>query len=293
MLRPEAGVSGPRTLIVGADGEIATALCQSLTARGWPVVTTSRRGTPGALPLDLSADPVTWPALPAADAAVVCAGFSNIAACMRDPAGSARVNVTATAALAERLAGQGTRVLFLSSNQVFDGALPRRARSDAPCPVSEYGRQKVRTEETVLGLGARGTVLRLTKVLTPALKLLRDWRAALARGGAVTPFPNFPLAPVPLSLVVETATAILRDGASGLFHCSSADDVTYVALAESLARRFGFDAGLVRPTDVQAATLGFDWLPAYSSLEMVRESTSLGIKPPMAAQVIDGVVAAL
>ena len=54
-------MSGPRTLIVGADGEIATALSASLRARDWPVTDTSRRGTPGAVPLDLSADPATWP----------------------------------------------------------------------------------------------------------------------------------------------------------------------------------------------------------------------------------------
>lgn len=292
MLRPEAGVSGPRTLIVGADGEIATALSKSLTARGWPVTATSRRGTPGAIPLDLSADPAAWPSLPTADVAVICAGFSNIAACMRDPAGSAGVNVTATTVLAERLAGQGTRVLFLSSNQVFDGATPRRSRGDAPCPVSEYGRQKARTEQAVLGLEGYGTVLRLTKVLTPSLKLLRDWQAALARGEAVTPFPNFPLAPVPLSLVVETATAILRDGVSGLFQCSSADDVTYVALAQALATRSGFDASLIRPVDAKAETLGFDRLPVFSSLEMGREATLFGLRPPPAAAVIESVVAA-
>ena len=286
-------MSGPSTLIVGADGEIATALSASLRARDWPVTDTSRRGTPGAVPLDLSADPATWPTLPTVDVAVICAGFSNIAACMRDPAGSAEVNVTATAVLAERLAGQGTRVLFLSSNQVFDGATPRRSRDDATCPVSEYGRQKARTEQAVLDLEGQGTVLRLTKVLTPSLKLLRAWQAASVRGESVTPFPNFPLAPVPLSLVVETATAILRDGVSGLFQCSSADDVTYVALAQAMATRFGFDANLIRPTDAKAEALGFDRLPVFSSLEMGREAALFDIRAPMAAQVVASVVAAL
>jgi len=195
--------------------------------------------------------------------------------------------------LAEQLARQGTRVLFLSSNQVFDGATPCRARDDATCPVSEYGRQKARTERAVLALEDHGAVLRLTKVLTPGLKLLREWRAALGRGEAISPFPNFPLAPVPLALVVEIATAILRAGESGLFQCSSADDVTYVALAQALATRCGFDANLIRPTDAKAEALGFDRLPVFSSLEMGREATLFGIKAPAAAQVVDSVVAAL
>lgn len=286
-------MSGPRTLIVGADGEIGAALARHLKARDWPVVPTSRRGTPGALQMDLAGNPKNWPELPKVETAVLCAAFSNIAACARDPAGAAAVNVAGIDMLAQRLAGQGTQVLFLSSNQVFDGAKPRRPRDDRPDPVSEYGRQKVWGETTVLALGDRGAVLRLTKVMTPALKLLQDWRIALAKGEPVTPFSNFPLAPVPLDLVVDLAARILESGERGLFQASAADDTTYVALAEDLARRFGFDRALIRPVEAKAETLGFDRLPRYSSLEMEREGAVFGFDAPEAARVVRDVVAAL
>lgn len=286
-------MSGPSTLIVGADGEIGAALTRALTARGWPVTSTSRRGTPGSLPLDLAGNPARWPALPRVDAAVLCAAFSNIAACARDPAAAAAVNIAGIDALARRLAEQGTRVLFLSSNQVFDGTKPNRVRGDLPDPVSEYGRQKAWGETTVQSLGAKGSVLRLTKVLTPGLKLLRDWRTTLARGDPVTPFSNFPLSPVPLDLVVDLAARIIESGEHGLFQTSSADDVTYMALAEELVRCFGFAPDLIRPVEVKADSLGFDRLPRYSSLEMGREGELFGLRAPPAAQVMRDVVAAL
>ena len=44
-----------------------------------------------------------------------------------DPRASAYVNVAQTLALADRLIGRGIPVLFLSTNQVFDGTVPNVA----------------------------------------------------------------------------------------------------------------------------------------------------------------------
>ena len=276
-------------LVAGADGLIGAALVHRLSRGGARVLSTSRRALSQAtFQVDLTA-PDAWPALPKVDAAVLCAGVTSIGACAENAAATAAVNVAGISVLAEILAAQTDMVLLLSSNQVFDGSIARRGRADGYSPVCRYGRQKAAAEAHVLGLTG-GTVLRLTKVLTPDLPLLTGWCADLAAGRPVTPFENFPLAPVTLDFAVETIVDILSRGEPGVYQGSGADDLTYVDLARALAGRLGADPGLVTPVQAVSAGLGFERLPRYSTLEMELEEARLGRSAPASGNVLEEVV---
>lgn len=276
-------------LVAGAEGLIGAALVRRLSCSGVRVLSTSRRvGSRNTFHVDLAV-PDEWPALPKVDAAVLCAGTTSISACAENPAATAAVNVAGLSALAERLAAQTNMVLLLSSNQVFDGSIARRGRADGYCPVCQYGGQKAAAEAHVLGL-AGGAVLRLTKVLTPDLPLLTSWCADLAAGRPVTPFNNFPLAPVTLGFAVETIVDVLSGGEPGVYQASGADDLTYVDLAHALAGHVGADPGLVTPVQAIPAGLGFERLPRYSTLEMALEEARFGRAAPASDSVLEKVV---
>lgn len=284
-----ASVLPGSVLVVGADGLIGAALVQRLSRGGARVLSTSRRAASHAtFHVDLTA-PGSWPALPKVDAAVLCAGNTSINACADDPAATAAVNVAGLSALAERLAAQADMVLLLSSNQVFDGSVARRRRADGYGPVCQYGRQKAAAEAHVLGLTG-GAVLRLTKVLTPDLPLLTGWCADLAAGRPVTPFDNFPLAPVTLDFAVDTIADILSRGEPGVYQASGAEDLTYADLALALAGHAGADPGLVTPAQAVPAALGFERLPRYSTLEMELEEARFGRAAPASDGVLEEVV---
>src|SRR5690349_4923731 len=166
-------------LLIGGDSEIGAATYQHLKAGGVPCVATTRRKEHVSADrpfLDL-ADPLDdWEPPDGTTAAVVFVAIARIVACDADPDRSAHINVTQTLTLIDRLRHRGISVLFLSTNQVFDGSVPNVA-SDAPySPVTEYGRQKVRTESALLsqmGEGPPIAILRLAKVVSPDMPLLR------------------------------------------------------------------------------------------------------------------------
>ena len=87
---------------------------------------------------------------------------------------------------------------FLSTNQVFDGSVPEMA-ADAPAsPVSEYGRQKARVEAALrarMDQGAPVAVLRLAKVVSRDMPLIRGWVDALSAGKPIRAFHDMTLAP--------------------------------------------------------------------------------------------------
>jgi len=269
-----------RILVVGGDALIGRALVAHLKRQGHEVFASSRRAGSD-LHLDLTR-PDSWPDLPPVDAAILVAAVARLADCDRDPEGSRRVNLAAPSLLAERLAAQGSHCLFLSTDKVFDGSRPLRARDDARCPLTEYGRQKAAAEAAVLAAG--GAVLRLSKVLSPDLELLQDWRRKLLAGEPITPFADMNLAPVTADFVAALATDLALDRKSGIFHCTGGEDLPYTALAESMASALGADRALIRPIKAAGTMLPGILVP-YSSLEMSREADLYGRPNPTFASV--------
>ena len=115
--------------------------------------------------------------------AVICAAITDMRACQDDPNGSRRVNVTNTLEVLRRLADRGTRSVFLSSSQVFDGETASPDEEAPTCPKNQYGAQKVAVEEAIAAEKLPVAVLRITKVLAERpVGVFKGWFDTLRQG---------------------------------------------------------------------------------------------------------------
>lgn len=278
---PELG--GLRLLVVGADGIIGSALCAVAARLGAEATGTSRRAErmldTAHWPLDLSTEPDGW-ALPGQfDAAVICAAQASIAGCAADPESTRRVNVTHTAALAHRLAGDGAHVILLSTSMVFDGTRAFRRAEEPVCPITEYGRQKAAAEEAVLALGRAATVLRLTKVLPERPPLFAGWLADLRAGRRISPFADLPIAPVALPVVAAVLCRLVAAPQPGIFQVSASRDISYADAARHLAACHGLEPALIEPVSSLAAGIPAEAKPAHTTLDMAGLTKAFGFIP--------------
>ncbi|MBI1774202.1 MAG: sugar nucleotide-binding protein [Proteobacteria bacterium] len=275
-------MSDPTILVVGADGTIGRALLQRIERIGSAVVATTRRRQAvgrGRYYLDLS----TGSRIEGLDrpvaAAHIAAAVARLPACAKDPAGSRAVNVTHTAALVRQLAADGTHVLYLSTDKVFDGSKSIRPADDPWSPATEYGRQKAAAEREILALD-RTAVLRLTKVLGTGDPLLAGWRRDLLAGKPIAPFHDMQMAPVPIDLVLETMLRISETRATGIFQLSGSRDVSYAEAARYLAERLGVSLELVRPIATNTAGLALEAPARFTALASERVERAFGIRAP-------------
>lgn len=272
--------AGGTVLVVGADGEIGTAVARQLEASGTPVARTSRRGTADSLPLDLAAAASSWSLPSGVSAAVLCAAVSSTETCSHDPVEARRVNVEATLELARRLTVAGSRLVFLSTNLVFDGSVPF-VPADAPrCPRTAYGRMKAEVETELFALDAATTVVRLTKVVGRPLPVFTRWREALARGEPVHPFSDMVMAPVTLAVAASVIAAAAREPLGDILQVSARADVSYAEVARRLAARWGFSADLVKPMVTAGAGLRLEHVPSHTTLDPSAVRDRLGLEPP-------------
>lgn len=276
-------------LVIGADGTIGSAVATRLEAAGTRVVRTSRRGTAGSLPLDLAAMPNSWRPPEGISAAVICAAVTSTEVCRTRPDEGRRVNVDAPVEIGRRIAAAGGRVVFLSTNMVFDGSVPFVPADAARCPRTAYGRMKADAEAGLVAVGDAATIVRLTKVVGQTLPVIEGWRSALARGEAVRPFSDLPIAPVSLDRAAAVIAAAAREPLGPILQVSARADVTYADVARRLAGRWGFAADLVRPWTVAESGVGLEHVPLHTTLDDAGVRDRLGLDSPDPWAAIDEV----
>ncbi len=128
--------------VTGSTGRLGRAVLQELRHRGWTVRGWSRPD------YDLE-DPFAAARLVERDQPSVVihsAAWTDVEGCARNPDRAARMNGRATGELASACASNGVDLLYVSTNEVFDGARTDRVGYrpwDAPNPASPYGASKL------------------------------------------------------------------------------------------------------------------------------------------------------
>lgn len=260
-----------RVLIIGSTGVIGSHLGETLKQKGNEVFGTSRHVDANdqySFRLDL-ANTVNAievvSRLPKMDAVVISAGVTGLSECEKNPELSRVVNVSSQVEIAKWFVESGCqKVVFLSSNRVFDGKAAN-VKSDAEySATTEYGRQKTQAEEQILGLGDATRVIRFTKVLSENSKLLVDWVIKIRAEEQISAFTDVSISPITKKSACAVIESVLFSASASIVQASSVDEISYFEMACSIAEQLGADKSIVRQQI--ASEVGEKSLP-HSSLE--------------------------
>jgi len=265
--------------VIGANSTIGSALIHQMVRRKKNVVGTSRRKHEvNGIFLDLSSDPSTWVLPDHCDVVYCCAAETSLHQCETNPYDTSIINIDKTRYLIDVFIQRKTFIVFFSTNLVFDG-LQRFPTPTSPlCPNSEYGRQKASVETYLRQYyPEQSAILRLTKVVSPAMPLLKKWHHALLHHSCIDVYSNMFCAPIPLFSVVNIATLVGESRQSGIFHLSAEKDISYAELAYLYCDALQADNSLVHIT---ACDISNNLRPANTALDTTATTLRLGITIP-------------
>ena len=97
----------------------------------------------------------------------VCAGFTWVDGCENDKERADRMNASGPAAVAAAARRAGAKVVWYSTDYVFDGKAGPYAESDASAPLNVYGASKLAGEAAVLAADPAALVIRTNVVYGP------------------------------------------------------------------------------------------------------------------------------
>ncbi|MEB2284446.1 MAG: SDR family oxidoreductase [Myxococcales bacterium] len=237
------------TLIIGASGLVGGALRNEFPdATG----TYLRHAGPGLVPLDIT-DAAAVDALVARvrpELILLPAAQPAVDRCELDPDESERVNVGGTGNVARAAARLGARLVYFSSDYVFDGAAGPYEVDAAPCPINVYGRHKLAAETLVRAAVADHLIARVSGVYgyQPDGK---NFVMALARLGAAGERMRVPSDQWGTPTYAPSLAAAVRElaasGHRGIVHPAGPDYLTRIDFARLAAEVFGYDDAFLVP----------------------------------------------
>lgn len=139
-----------RVLLLGSTGFLGRETARAFA--GAVLTSVSRRGGAGAQPCDIR-DPAAVAHLVAEtqpDLVLLLAAYREPDVCEANPAEARRLNVEPARVL-RRVLPEATRLIFISTDYVFDGERPPYTETSPRSPVSEYGRTKCEAEDALAG----------------------------------------------------------------------------------------------------------------------------------------------
>jgi dTDP-4-dehydrorhamnose reductase len=177
------------------------------------------------------------------DVIVHCGALTHVDYCETHEAESYRQTVESTANLIRVTRDCGAKMVYISTDYVFDGK-EGPYTEDAPVnPVSVYGRHKLEAEQLTLREIPNALVLRITNVYGNERReknfIARIIRQCL-EGQHLTlklPFDQF-ASPTNAYDIARAMFVLLRDGKSGIYHTGSTDYMNRVELALRVLRYF-------------------------------------------------------
>jgi dTDP-4-dehydrorhamnose reductase len=255
-----------RILLTGASSQIGGYFLREIATERMPVVAWSGSRT-GRLfgvelqPVDLAdTEPVHAAFRRAAPTVVIHAGaIAAVAECRRNPERAYQVNTQGTALLADLAHEAGARMLFLSTDLVFDGEKGGYREEDQPAPLSVYGRTKAAAEQAVLAV-PRGLVLRVSLLFGPGIVgrpyFFDEQVTALREGRTLTLFSDEWRTPLSLATAARALRALVDSDIVGILHLGGPERMSRLEMGQRLAAYLGVDASAIQAvlrTSVPAA----------------------------------------
>ena len=198
---------------------------------------------PGRTP---SSTPAPSPTSTAPSASATCAWASN---------------AEGTGILARACAARGIRLVYLSTEYVFDGTAGPYRETDPVNPLGWYAKTKEAGEQAVDGGGRqlghrpddRGLRLRAR---TSAPTSCSGWSASFERGERVRIVDDQIGSPTLAENLAEMVLALAASRENGVFNTAGADVISRLEFSRQIAATFGLDASLMDPITHRRARAG-------------------------------------
>ena len=178
-------------------------------------------------------------------------GYPNVDFCEKNKDAAYFLHVTITEKIAQTCASVGAKLLYFSTDAVFDGKQDKKyVESDLTNPLSYYGKTKLAAEKVLMESSSNNLVFRTTVIYGQYTRSrFTNW--VLNNLKQNKPVPAFTDQFNTPTLVDDLCKAILHIpdlDLSGIYHAAGKTCLSRYDFALKLARKFNYNEKLIVPT---------------------------------------------
>ena len=247
-----------RILVTGASGQLGSYLLRELRERSLSVVAWGLRPNTELYgyrcqSVDLRDVDAVVAAFRAANPDVVihAAAMSGVTDCFRDPTQARRTNTTATRLLAELTDRHPARMVYVSTDLVFNGKKSWSCETDCPVPLSVYGQTKATAERAVLD-HHHHLVTRISLLFGPSINgrpsFFDQTIQALKHHTPCKLFQDEWRTPLSLRVAANGLLAAAASDVTGILHLAGPERMSRLDMGQRLARFLHEDESVLEPS---------------------------------------------
>jgi dTDP-4-dehydrorhamnose reductase len=185
----------------------------------------------------------------------LAAAYTDVDGCELNPTLASSVNTLGAVNVARAVAAAGAKLLFVSTDYVFDGTKSTPYEpDDLRNPINAYGRSKAEAEEKILAILPDACIVRTSWLFGPGGKCFPDTilklAATLPETEVVTVVNDQRGCPTYTLDLARAIAALCKSEARGIIHCTNREDCTWYDFASEIIRQAGLKT-IVRPTTSQ------------------------------------------
>jgi dTDP-4-dehydrorhamnose reductase len=194
-----------------------------------------------------------------------------------------KVNVGGTEMVVELCQIFNSRLIYISSNAVFDGRTPFYSETAPVNPINYYGQLKVEAETAVRESGIPWAIVRPILMYGWPYPGERDnpvvwWVRSLENSQPIKVVDNVFSKPLADWFCAEVIWALVQQNRPGIYHVAGRDHISLYQFALLTAAVFGLDANLITPVP-DAYFPEIAPRPQDTSFDTTKMETELKVQP--------------
>ena len=215
------------------------------------------------------------------DVVIHAAAYTAVDRAESEPDVAMGVNRDGTANVCRACGEAGARVVYVSTDYVFDGRATAPIPPDAPRePLGAYARGKAEGERLVEASACPWAIVRSEWVFGPGgANFVDTMRQAAAEGRSVTVVNDQVGAPTSTRLLSEGLWGLVRQGVTGRWHLAAAGAASWFDVARAVYAAAGADPALVAPCRTRESGRAAP-RPVYSVLDCGATQAAIGVTLP-------------
>ena len=183
---------------------------------------------------------------------VHCASLTNIDQCELEKSTTKAINVDATKYIVQAIDGQEAKLIYISTDAVYDGVNGNFSESDDITPQNYYGQSKYEGELEILK--KENSLIFRTNIFgwnIQEKESLGEWiLEALKKGQAIHGFRDAIFSSIYTMEFAKILDIALQKELNGLFNCASINPCSKYHFSTKIADLFGFDQSCINPISI-------------------------------------------
>ena len=184
----------------------------------------------------------------------LCGARTWVDGCETDQATCLEVNTNAPSLFARVASASGIKIVFFSTDYVFNGASGPYSETDDACPANVYGSSKLAAERKILDIDSTALVIRTTVVYGPehvGKNFVYQICSRLSKGKQVNCITDQMSTPTYSRDLAQLVVRLVQNDCRGVYNCAGTEVMSRYEFALIVARELELDEALIAKVTTQ------------------------------------------